>query len=314
MKRDKAIDILKCLGIILVVFSHLSYENQISRVIVHAFVMPLFFIVSAHLFKQKPLQEYLRGGCKRYLLPAYLFLLVDLIISAIAGNLYRALTIKDILLTVGLMGGRMINAPIWFLPAIFLTIVLYALLKNKKQRIIASIICLSIGGFVQVKTSAFLWPLVVVEMLPIYTFANYVKILSPRKPRLLLFVAELVLFALLALLNGYTSLIQQIFGVSYYLFLATGLLGTHVLYQICCFIKNLEMSDNMVIIGKHTMIILLTHYIVCRKLIPRLFAKLGNEYLLHNLIMQIILTTVIIGIYYLSIKTFYKIKKTIGKI
>lgn len=257
MKRDKAIDILKCLGIVLVIFSHLSYENQISRVIVHAFVMPLFFIVSAHLFKQKPIKKVLSGGIKRYLLPAYLFLLVDLIILAITGNLARILNVKDILLTIGLMGGGMINAPIWFLPAIFAMVLLYTLLKTKKRRIIASAICFIISGLVQIKTGVLLWPLVVMEMLPIYTFANYVKILSSRKMNPL-FVAELALFISLALLNGYTSLIQQIFGVSYFIFLATGVLGTHILYQICSFIKNLRISDNLTIVGKYTMIILLT--------------------------------------------------------
>lgn len=308
MKRDRVIDILKCLGIVIVIFSHLSYENQALSVIVGSFVMPLFFIVSAHLFKQKSITKVFTSGVKRYLLPAYLFLLVDLIILAITGNLSHILNIKDILLTIGLMGGGMINAPIWFLPAIFAMVLLYTLLKTKKRRIIVSAICLIISGLVQIKTGALLWPLVVMEMLPIYTFANYVKILSPRKINPLLFVTELTLFISLALLNGYTSLIQQIFGVSYYIFLATGLLGTHILYQICSFIKNLRISDYMTIIGKHTMIILLTHYLVCRKVIPIVFTKLGNEYLLHNLVVQITLTVIIVAIYYFGIKIFCRVK------
>lgn len=111
-KRDGALDVLKCIGIILVVFSHLSYSDQIPRIIVHSFVMPLFFIVSGQLFKQKPFKEAVIGGGRRYLRPAYIFLAIDLIILAISGRIATLFNIKSALLTLGLMGGGMMNAPI----------------------------------------------------------------------------------------------------------------------------------------------------------------------------------------------------------
>ena len=59
-KRNKALDISKGIGIILVVFSHLTYNDQIQRIIVHSFNMPLFFIISGYLFKEREIKEVIK--------------------------------------------------------------------------------------------------------------------------------------------------------------------------------------------------------------------------------------------------------------
>ena len=41
--RVTQLDIAKGIGIILVVFGHLAGRNQISRILVYSFHMPLFF-------------------------------------------------------------------------------------------------------------------------------------------------------------------------------------------------------------------------------------------------------------------------------
>lgn len=148
-------------------------------------------------------------------------------------------------------------------------------------------------------TNAFLWPLVVIEMFPLYCISNFIKPLRPSngtKP--LLFILELMLFLNIALLNGYTSLIQQNFGLSYYLFLITGLLGTHIIYQIGRIIEKTKAAKWMMFIGQNTMMILLTHYLFCRKLIPGLFSIIGHEQLLHSFLVQALMTAVIIAVYY----------------
>ena len=65
-RRDVTIDIAKGIGIILVVFSHLTFNGQMQRILVHSFNMPLFFIISGYLFKEKKLKEVFKNNTCLY--------------------------------------------------------------------------------------------------------------------------------------------------------------------------------------------------------------------------------------------------------
>ncbi len=47
------IDMLKGLGIILVVFGHTAHAKDTIRILIYSFHMPMFFIISGYLFKTK---------------------------------------------------------------------------------------------------------------------------------------------------------------------------------------------------------------------------------------------------------------------
>lgn len=85
-----AIDILKGIGIILVVIGHNS--SGVLRNFIYTFHMPLFFIISGFLFSKKNIKDYLMNSFQRLLIPYFLFLILlslPLIISTCITNKYE---------------------------------------------------------------------------------------------------------------------------------------------------------------------------------------------------------------------------------
>lgn len=71
-KRIDYIDILKAIGIILMVMGHISFGTHFY-IFIHAFHMPLFFFISGYLYKRKDFKSFFVGKLKSLLLPYYIF-------------------------------------------------------------------------------------------------------------------------------------------------------------------------------------------------------------------------------------------------
>ncbi|WP_093815495.1 acyltransferase family protein [Streptococcus sp. 45] len=76
-KRIVELDIAKAISIAIIVFSHLTFSGQFQRNFVSLFDVPVFFILSG-FFKNTSFKESISEGIKRYLVPAYFFLLLDI--------------------------------------------------------------------------------------------------------------------------------------------------------------------------------------------------------------------------------------------
>lgn len=73
-KRSYTADILKGIGIILVVLEHLAQDDHLSTWI-NAFHMPLFFFLSGVFFQ--PTFENWKKSCKRILVPYLIFAILS---------------------------------------------------------------------------------------------------------------------------------------------------------------------------------------------------------------------------------------------
>lgn len=115
------LDIAKCIGMFLVIHNHfnLNYGNDIIKIIIASFHMPLFFVASGYTVKQiSGISGLLRYIIKRMigiLFPYYLFAM-----------LFSDFSIKNILCivygshqTLSATGGYI--AVGWFLPCLFMT-------------------------------------------------------------------------------------------------------------------------------------------------------------------------------------------------
>lgn len=80
-KRLAHIDLLKGIGIILVLLGHLSI-NGIMHMLIYSFHIPLFFFCSGFFFKSRPILENLRKDMKTIIRP-YIFFAFVLIITLI---------------------------------------------------------------------------------------------------------------------------------------------------------------------------------------------------------------------------------------
>ena len=145
-KRDISIDVLRGIGIILVVAGHV-FSGDLADYI-YSFHMPLFFFISGYLKYNKEIKSFkdiLSKNFIKIMFPYYIFFFLSLLFSNTVISYLRSehlfmygLDLKQIGLAFLLGGGYLDKIPIdnfalWYLPLYFVTAVIFMLLiKNKK--------------------------------------------------------------------------------------------------------------------------------------------------------------------------------------
>ena len=111
MQRIESFDILKGIGIILMIVAHTYGPNSIIWGFIYAFHMPLFFIVAGYFFKQNTTTELLRKNYNQLLVQ---YITICVIVTAITQLRQPHNIQKDIQSSLYGMG------PGWFLLAMFM--------------------------------------------------------------------------------------------------------------------------------------------------------------------------------------------------
>lgn len=137
-KREPWIDVLKGIGVILVVIGHISLDNGISNWI-YTFHMPMFFALSGYLWsrsaKNTGIKEFLLKRIKTILWPFILFRILLVVYWIVVESHFRSLDL----------------GPIWFLIVLFVVeIVAFFLLIGRKDSLpfnAAVIVALAVAWF-----------------------------------------------------------------------------------------------------------------------------------------------------------------------
>lgn len=119
--RDITFDIMKGIGILLVIIGHLAHGYGPLIPIIYTFHMPLFFIVSGYFYKQKNPAELFKRDIKLlvipYLLVSLLLIIYGVVISIIKQEPDSFYYWFSALLYAGTPLGSI--GPLWFLLAMF---------------------------------------------------------------------------------------------------------------------------------------------------------------------------------------------------
>lgn len=136
------IDFAKGIGMILVIMGH-GIPSEIFSMYLHAFHMPLFFIISGYLTKdvsEKTVGKVIRGKAKALLIPysffgvfTYIFWLV-LYWQDIAAGIENGLSPLLHLLWINSTGLK-ISGEFWFLTALFFASIIFDVLKRKTNKV-----------------------------------------------------------------------------------------------------------------------------------------------------------------------------------
>lgn len=110
MERIEAFDILKGIGIILMIVAHTYGPDSVIWDYIYSFHMPLFFIVTGFFYKQKPTLQLTKSNYNQLLLP---YLALCIIVSILSQIRQSHDILIDIDITLNGMG------PGWFLLAMF---------------------------------------------------------------------------------------------------------------------------------------------------------------------------------------------------
>ena len=137
-KRVDYLDMLKCLGMFIVVSGHIHPDYKWFSLTVHCFVIPLYFLLSGMTFKRSKfpsLWKFIKHRAKTLLLPYLMFSLVTWafwVIFNVAShnqvNLWSPLL--QTFIAQGSGGFLVHNVPLWFLPCLFVIEVLYYMIDK----------------------------------------------------------------------------------------------------------------------------------------------------------------------------------------
>lgn len=132
-ERLSWLDILKGIGIILVVVGHI-YSNKTIFNWLYSFHMPLFFLAAGWVYKEKPILIDLKRRIQTIVVPYFSFGILTLIYWQFIERKFRSSEISFVNAVIGLILGQYdyldFNVHLWFLPCFFITVVLFNVLVN----------------------------------------------------------------------------------------------------------------------------------------------------------------------------------------
>lgn len=274
--RFDFIDLLKGLGIFLVVWGHTMTPRS---VFIYSFHMPLFFFISGYLYRNKPFREFLLGKFKRLLVPyalvtilSWLFYLVVIVIQGNSEQLTQHLPKIASLFTGSARNGG--NDSIWFLTCLFVVSILFWLcqnyLKDDKKIALVSLSGSLIGYLLGAAEIELPFKADVALSGLVFYFGGYLTRIRNRlagfdklnKPTLIILIAgSLAAQFFLARLNVALTGIPKVSMFSnnlgdYFLFYITAALGIVASFA---FGYRIRIIPGFNFLGKHSLLILSTH-------------------------------------------------------
>ena len=288
--RKRYLDIAKAIGLIIVLINHMELSLGGLNRYLGAFYVSEFFLLAGLTFRVKETEttkEFMIKKAKRLLLPyaGYsIFYLIWYGVRAIASGSFQGMDFLKKL--IGCIYARnylfpgkenpvylmeIMNAPMWFLPALFFSLLLYYLLsrylkEKKAYGVFTSLVAgIAIHYFVPILLP---WSLdVALVMQPLVFFGeklakiNYVE--QTRK-KLWILPLTMFLFIIIVSLNGAGNCSVGDYGFSVVLFLLASCMGTFLCIMFSFFVERylLFLGKGFMIIGKSTLTILCLHLFI----------------------------------------------------
>ena len=263
--RLEFVDIAKGIGIMIVCFGHSGAEDVVISWI-GGFIVPLFFILSGYMYKDKgiPVGKDLYNKGKKLLKPYLFFSVVLLLIykrfawNDIVGVFYSRYCLYTYHAPDNIFFMKATNSPMWFLTAMFATFPLfYIIMKNEKyiKWIVFSYLLITWGcTFLPILLP---WSLDVVFIMAIFM---YIGVLFRRQENLLnkpsyIYWLIIAAFLILCKVNGEPNPSVRELGHSLLLYMITGVLGSISMMWICKHLEGKPLSGLLADIGRHTLVI-----------------------------------------------------------
>lgn len=287
--RNNILDILKGIGIILIVLGHtgFKYNNFI-----YLFHMAIFFIASGYLFKKKYTEnkKELKGFIVKKIKRLYIPFIICNVIAIFLNNFFININIYDltnhsifglkdfatnILKVILFHNNTEIFGATWFLRILFEVSIIYAIIDyflNKKakkykhiiQIIISIIFC--IVGFVMIDKSISL-PFIDISMLETYILFELGIIIKKYTKENIKSIYRIIIlifsFLLLLLLSkcGEIEMSKNIYTNLFY-YLIASIAGWYLVYEIAYFISKIKIINNIFeYIGYKSFSILIWHFV-----------------------------------------------------
>lgn len=316
MKRNTYIDYLKGIAIIMVVLGHCWKLPQDVFRLIYSIHMPLFFAISGYLLagrEDEPLGRFIIKKAKSLLIPYIVFCLISCVFRVVI--LGKCLSVKEAVTAV-LLGGKnliiIFNFSLWFLPVLFISIVLFKLLLYFKKREYIVGISVLILFVISPRIQAYVYSIYNSEPIPqmfhvipaavlclgvgyLCGRIGYLDRIQNKKTMNIAIVAVLAPIAIALTINN----TEQMLHFETFLYMPLAFVLIHILVVIT------NGNDNKCIeyLGKNSLYIygihrLLLFYIYEKEKQYMLFGSLSEKSLVDSLIMTVISIVVSLAITY----------------
>lgn len=291
MKRDESVDLLRGIGILLMIMGHVGFGDPFSNWI-HAFHMPLFFIITGYFLKPctnlKELKATTIKRTKKLLIPYCVFSAVGYLLWIVLKN---DSSIWEPILKILWKNqeGIPVVSAIWFLTCLFFAELIYKSFQVFRiNSHIASLLGVTFGALIIEKTDILL-PLSILPAMMSLMFIDFgvflkklddsYKIIEKiRSCNFIVIIACFVFSVIMTTLNIPVNMRTNIYG-NYLLFYVNAIVSTLILWGICIKI-NLLVRDIFIVrhikdMGKFSIIYLCCNQIVI-KMCEVVFEKWGG--------------------------------------
>jgi acyltransferase len=148
------VDQTRGVAVLLIVAGHLGIPGE-ARMYLYAFHIPLFFMLSGMLWKEKPWTVYLSSKAKTRLIPYAIFSVITYAWWLVAPNALAHWwqPLLGIAYGIGIAPWMVHNPPLWFFPCLFAMEIFFYFVRG-----IWNIIGLAIAGYVLLKFSGLRLP------------------------------------------------------------------------------------------------------------------------------------------------------------
>lgn len=277
--RDELWDVLKGIGIILVILGHMGLWNEF----IYSFHMPLFFFLSGVLYKNRTCKELISYIKLRLLIPYLIWSVGLTLIAYFAASLWRNgildkfSRLKEAFINIFLGGGPLnvieVCPAIWYLTATIIVLIIYSIInriKKVRYKNAVIMICALLGVVLAINGEMGLFNIVAALLAVPFWHAG--RCFRDRKyildNGLLYFFRGGVFTAaniLLTKINGRVHMYRGILGKSFLLFYINAFCGIAMCVCIAYIIKKLHLKyicRILAILGKRTLGILCIHMIL----------------------------------------------------
>lgn len=270
MARLQWVDHVKGIGIALMVYAH---NFPIAEYYIYIFHMPLFFFVAGMFHAKRFDKHAILKRAKRILVPYFLWSLLLYLFWIVVGRNYGdsvSMGLSPWKNALGILYAQGDNAymnwgiPMWFLPSLFVTFLVFGTIKKlkSKTRLLPLLVICIVLGFVYNHYFSFRLPWsidVSLVSLVFYASGYYLKpYLIDKKYRIPIIFYVLVIAAHFGLAFFNTTKVDMyraIYG-NPLLFIINGLSGTLFIIAIA---KSLKLPRVLSFLGQHTLTILAVH-------------------------------------------------------
>lgn len=254
-KRDRNLDIMKGIGILLVVFAHVFHNSGI----IYQFHMPLFFILSGAAMTYSSSRYSFKRKFKTLLVPYCIFSIICFVYWALIESKFRPLhddaifgdflelnimlqQLLNIFTAINCKPAFIYNIVLWFLPCLFMAELLYSKIKGRKVEWVIDVLCIVVCYVAVSSSNGWPWCLgEAVVAVPLLSLGNrfyqpLLKVLKKRTvPAVVMGVICLLAFIFIfLLLNPHTDMAHNIISKEFYLMAILG--------SLCVVILSLEID------------------------------------------------------------------------